>query len=110
MFRSDAQLIREIREYIDAHLYEENHIRDLCLRFSINREKLQLGFHRLVGRTVHSYIIRRRIDIAAHRLRKTDDSIKVIALDSGYKKQRSFAKAFKSVYNLSPADYRKLHR
>ena len=110
MTRKDAQLITEIREYIDANLFAAHPIRQLCQKFMINREKLQTGFHNLVDSTVHAYIVRRRLELAALRLLETDDSIKVIALDSGYKKQRSFNKTFKQLYNLTPASYRRENR
>ncbi len=110
MKRKDAQLIQEIRDYLDENLYKEHTIPDLCHRFTINREKLQLGFHELVQSTVHSYIIHQRIERAAQRLLETEDSIKVIALDSGYKKQRSFNKTFKTIFQLTPATYRRLHQ
>jgi len=106
----DASLIQEIKDYLDQNLYKEHSIQAICRQFSINREKLQSGFHQLVHSTVHAYIISRRLNIAAKRLLDTDDSIKAIALESGYKKQRSFNKTFKSIYNLTPAAYRKLHR
>lgn len=110
MKRKDAQLIREIKEFLDAHLYEEHSILDLCRRFMINREKLQAGFHEQASSTVHAYIIHQRMQKAAARLVDSDDSIKAIALDSGYKKQRSFNKTFKSIFNVTPAAYRKLHQ
>jgi AraC-like DNA-binding protein len=110
MKRRDAQLIQEIREYLDEHLYEAHSIRNLCRRFTINREKLQLGFNELVQSTVHAYIIRQRIERAAKSLLESDDSIKAIALNSGYKEQRSFNKTFKSIFQLTPATYRKVHR
>lgn len=110
MKRKDAQLIQRIREYLDENLYEEHSIQHICRKFTINREKLQAGFHELVHSTVHAYIVRQRVDRAAQRLLETDDSIKAIALDSGYKKQRSFNKTFKSLYNLTPASYRRLHQ
>ena len=110
MKRKDVLLIQKIREYLDENLYEEHSIEDICRRFTINREKLQSGFHELVQTTVHSYIIRERISKAAIRLLESDDSIKAIALDSGYKKQRSFNKTFKAIYNLTPASYRRLHQ
>ena len=110
MKRRDAQVIQEIREYLDENLYKSHSIRDLCKRFMINREKLQLGFHELVKSTVHAYIIRQRIERAAKQLVESDDSVKAIALDSGYKKQRSFNKTFKSIFQLTPANYRRLHR
>ncbi|GGB24055.1 helix-turn-helix domain-containing protein [Puia dinghuensis] len=110
MKRKDAQLIREIREFLDQHLYEDHPIIDICRRFTINREKLQAGFHDQVQSTVHAYIIRQRMEKAARRLLDSDDSIKAIALNSGYKKQRSFNKTFKSIFQLTPAAYRRLHQ
>lgn len=110
MKRKDVQLIQEIREYLDDNLYKEHPIPDLCRRFCINREKLQAGFNDLVKTTVHAYIIQQRIERAARRLIESEDSIKVIALDSGYKKQRSFNKTFKSIFHLTPASYRRQHQ
>jgi AraC-like DNA-binding protein len=110
MKRKDAQLIADIRDFLDEHLYKEHSIADICSQFHINREKLQSGFRELVHSTVHSYIIQQRIGRAAQRLVESDDSIKAVALDSGYKKQRSFNKTFKSVYHLTPAAYRRLHQ
>jgi AraC-like DNA-binding protein len=110
MKRKDVQLIEKIKDYLDETLYQEHSIQGLCRRFTINREKLQAGFHAIVNSTVHAYIVRQRIDRAAQRLLETDDSIKAIALDSGYKKQRSFNKTFKAIYNLTPASFRRLHQ
>jgi AraC-like DNA-binding protein len=110
MKRKDALLIREIKEFLDKHLYQDYSIIDLCRKFTINREKLQAGFHEETQTTVHAYIIRQRMQRAAKRLLDSDDSIKAVALDSGYKKQRSFNKTFKSVFNLTPAAYRRLHQ
>jgi AraC-like DNA-binding protein len=110
MKRKDVLLIQKIREYLDENLYEEHSIQEICRLFNINREKLQSGFHELVQTTVHAYIIQQRISQAAIRLLETDDSIKAIALDSGYKKQRSFNKTFKAIYNITPASYRRLHQ
>ena len=110
MKKKDVLLIQRIKDYLDENIYEEHSIKDICRLFTINREKLQSGFHILAQTTVHAYIIRQRITRAAIRLLETDDSIKAIALDSGYKKQRSFNKTFKAIYNLTPAAYRRLHQ
>jgi AraC-like DNA-binding protein len=110
MKRRDAQIIEEVRQYLDDKLYEQHTIQSLCRQFTINREKLQLGFNQLVHSTVHAYIIRQRLARAAQRLVESDDSIKAIALESGYKKQRSFNKTFKTIYRLTPASYRRLHQ
>ncbi len=110
MKRRDVQLIEEIRQYLDDNLYQQHTIQGLCRQFTINREKLQFGFNQLVHSTVHAYIIRQRLERAAQRLLESDDSIKAIALESGYKKQRSFNKTFKTIYRLTPATYRRIHQ
>ncbi len=110
MKRKDAQLIGEIRDFIDQHLYEQHTVQDICRKFTINREKLQNGFHEIVQSTVHAYIVGQRMKQAAQRLLESDDSIKAISLDSGYKKQRSFNKTFKTIFNMTPAAYRRLQR
>jgi len=110
MKKKDAQLIQEIKDFLDEHLYEQHTVQDICQKFMINREKLQNGFHEVVQATVHAYIIQQRMQRAAQRLQESDDSIKAISLDSGYKKQRSFNKTFKSIFNMTPAAYRRLQR
>ena len=110
MKRQDAEQILRIKAYLDENLYSTHSIQELCRRFNINREKLQTGFHELVQSTVHAYMVRQRIERAARRLVESDDSIKAVAFDSGYKKQRSFNKTFKSIYHLTPATYRRVHQ
>ncbi len=110
MNKRDAQIIEKIRQYLDDHLYDRHTIQGLCRQFNINREKLQFGFNQLVNATVHAYMIRRRLERAAQRLLESDESIKAIAIESGYRKQRSFSKIFKAMYGLTPATYRRVHQ
>lgn len=100
MKRKNALLIREIREYLDENLYKEHTILDLCRQFTINREKLQAGFYAIVHSTVNAYIVRERIERAARQLLISDNSIKAVAFNSGYKKQRSFNKTFTAFLTL----------
>lgn len=109
MKKKDAQLIQEIIKFLDERLYEQHTVHDICQKFMINREKLQSGFHEIAHSTVHAYIIQQRMQRAAVRLLDSEDSIKAISLESGYKKQRSFNKTFKSIFNMTPAAYRRLH-
>ena len=110
MKQKDMQLIRDIKKFLDENLYEDHSIEAICRRFMINREKLQAGFRQQAQSTVHAYVIRQRMENAAKRLVESDDSVKAIALESGYKKQRSFNKTFKCIFQLSPAAYRRQHQ
>jgi AraC family transcriptional regulator len=107
MRKNDVEHFQDIKHFIDANLTRSINIQDMCRRFVINRTKLQQGFQEFYCSSVYAYVIRRRMELAAERILATDDSIKSIALDSGYRQQRSFNKAFKSIYRESPAAYRK---
>jgi len=110
MKNRDARQFVEIRGFIDSNLTRNITVTTLCRQFIINRTKLQAGFQELFQTSVYAYIVQRRMERAAERILTTDDPIKEIALDSGYKKQRSFNKSFKSIYKDTPGSYRKKYQ
>ena len=110
MKNKDARQFVEIRGFIDSNLTRNITVTALCHQFIINRTKLQAGFQELFHTSVYAYIVQRRMERAAERILKTDDPIKEIALDSGYKKQRSFIKSFKSIYKDTPGSYRRKYQ
>ena len=107
MKRRDAALLAEIIAYVHEHLDREIHVKDLCAQFGINRNKLQTGFHTLTGKPVRTYLISTRMETAAQRLQDTDDPIKMIAMDLGYKTSANFGKTFKLFFGTSPVEFRK---
>ena len=110
MTKKDAILLLEIKRFIDANLEKEITVKDMCRQFIINRTKLQSGFQELFYESVYAYILRQRMEMAASRLLNSDDPIKVIALDCGYRQQRSFTKSFKIFFKDSPLAYRRKHQ
>lgn len=110
MTKKDATLLLEIKRFIDANLEKEITVRDMCRQFVINRTKLQSCFQELFYDSVYAYILRQRMEMAANRLLHSDDPIKVIALDCGYRQQRSFTKSFKIFFKDSPLSYRRKHQ
>lgn len=63
-------------------------------------------FAGVVGLTVHSYVVRRRLTEAARSLVFTKKPVMEIALLAGYDTQQSFTAAFKSVFMASPQAFR----
>lgn len=59
------------------------------------------------GFTVMAYVNYIRIKKAMQLLRTTDKTVLEIALEVGYDSHEGFIKAFKKVYGLPPAEYRK---
>ena len=58
------------------------------------------------GKTTPEYIQSKRIDIAREQLRRTDKSVAAIAEELGYTSPQFFARLFKKLTGLSPAEFR----
>jgi AraC-like DNA-binding protein len=54
-----------------------------------------------------TYLSRWRIQLAAHRMRETQDSIAAIAAGVGYQSEPAFNKAFKRHVGEPPASWRR---
>jgi AraC-like DNA-binding protein len=107
MNQKDIGLLLQIREFIDGNFHREMPVAFICRHFSINKTKLQELFRENFGTSLHAYMLQQRMEKAAILLRETDEPVKSIAGQCGYKKVRSFNKAFKGRMGLSPDQYRK---
>lgn len=95
-------------EYIEAHLCDEVKTEDVatfCFCSKSTLEKLFRGVHDI---SVHEYIVRRRMMLAAKKLSQEPKlSILDVALEYGYSTHESFARAFEQVWNCKPSEFRK---
>ncbi len=73
---------------------------------AVSRATLARRFPALVGETPAAYLTRWRMDLAARRLRDTDDQIGVIARAVGYTSEYAFSRAFSRDRALPPGRYR----
>ena|SRR5579859_8213917 len=105
--RDDLITINSIRQYAESNYHKDITIGSLCQQFNINRTKLQEGFNQLFGIPIHAFLFQLRMDKARSLLRATNESIKVIAAECGYKSVSSFTRAFSKLNMVSPAQYRK---
>jgi len=110
MHQKDIGLLLQIREHIGGNLHREMPVTFICKHFSINKTKLQEQFRECFGTSLHAFILQQRMEKAAILLRETDEPVKSIAGQCGYRKVRSFNKAFKGRMGLSPDQYRKNKR
>jgi AraC-like DNA-binding protein len=82
----------------------------LAREVSVSRATLSRRFARLVGGTPPEYLTRWRMDLAAQRLRDTDDTIAAIAAAVGYRSEYSFSRAFSRHRGIAPGRYRRRSR
>jgi len=106
--RKDIATLEETRQFIEKNFTRDIPVELLCKEFGLNRTKLQEGFNQLFGVSVHAYISQVRMNKARALLTDTDESVKAIAIECGYKSVSSFTRIFTRLHEASPVQYRSL--
>jgi AraC-like DNA-binding protein len=83
---------------------------DLGQRVGLGRSAFSARFTRLVGQSMHRYVIERRMAEAAFLLETSDEPIARIASRVGYETVTAFSKLFHRHHGLSPGRYRASRR
>ncbi|HEY0937116.1 MAG TPA: AraC family transcriptional regulator [Trebonia sp.] len=72
----------------------------------VSRAMLTRRFAAVTGESPGAYLTRWRMDLAARRLRDTDDSLEVVARSVGYTSVYAFSRAFSRLRSQPPGQYR----
>ena len=101
----------KIKEFIDGHsagdlLSIEEVCEELGLPTSV-RQARRL-FKTLVGMSFRKYARNKRLAFAARQLEATEEPVKVIALEIGYRRTAEFTRSFKELFRLSPLEFRRI--
>jgi AraC-like DNA-binding protein len=81
-------------------------IDSLAEEVAVSRATLARRFPTVVGDTPAAYLTRWRMDLAARRLRDTDDPIEVIGRSVGYTSEYAFSRAFSRARGQPPGRFR----
>jgi AraC-like DNA-binding protein len=81
-------------------------VEKLASKVAVSRATLARRFLELVGETPSAYLTRWRMDLAAQRLRDTDEPITAIARAVGYTSEYAFSRAFARQHDQPPGRYR----
>jgi AraC-like DNA-binding protein len=81
-------------------------VEDLARRAGLSPDRFSRRVRALFGLSASQLVIKVRVDAARRRLRESDAPIARVALDCGYCDQSAFARQFKAVTGLTPAQYR----
>jgi AraC-like DNA-binding protein len=63
-------------------------------------------FRQVTGMTPHQFVLQTKLQRAAVRLRRTDDTISGIAYDAGFNDLSSFNRRFRRLMGATPSGYR----
>jgi AraC-like DNA-binding protein len=78
----------------------------LAGELSVSPATLARRFTAALGETPAAYLTRWRMDIAAHRLRHTDEPLTAVARSVGYTSVYAFSRAFSRIRGVPPGRYR----
>jgi AraC-like DNA-binding protein len=83
---------------------------EICreLGLGISGSRLARLFRRCLGVTLREYAKRKRLWVAAQRLKNPTLSVKEIASELGYHMAWDFQRQFKQLFGLTPTEFRKL--
>ena len=101
--------IKEALAYIDNNYMHDISVEDIAESSGLNRSYFGKIFRESVGKTPQEFLIGYRMIKAAELLRQTQYPVGEIGCAVGYPNQLHFSRAFKSVYGMSPRNWRKLN-
>lgn len=94
-------------EYIENHLKDNLKTPDIAKACCLSKSSLEKMFQYVYHLSVHGYIIRRRMMLAAKMLSENPEkSILTVAVECGYSSHEAFTRAFKDIWNCNPSEFR----
>jgi AraC family transcriptional regulator len=104
--REEAKAVDAIR-IIEARYAEPLTIAGLAQAVGLGRQRFALAFRRATGVTPYSYVLRRRLEAAALRLRAGSGTVLEIALEVGFGDLSEFTRRFGRRFGAPPAAWRR---
>ena len=99
--------IKEALSFIENNYMKEITVEDIAESSGLNRSYFGKIFKDSVGKSPQEFLISYRMIKAAELLKLTRYSVAEIGSAVGYPNQLHFSRAFKSVYGVSPRNWRK---
>lgn len=94
-------------DFVEQHLYEKISVHEIAAASYYSTYHFSRIFKALVGDTPKEYLRKRRLTVAAKKLLSEDIGILDLALNCQFDSQEAFTRAFKALFNITPAQYRK---
>lgn len=107
MGNRDIAHISAVIDYIETHLDRRLDLDILARAADYSKYHLHRMFTAAAGMTPHDYILRRQLTHAARLLLYSEMPVLDIALLCGYESRQSFTSAFREMYKMTPARFRK---
>ncbi|HYW91870.1 MAG TPA: AraC family transcriptional regulator [Gammaproteobacteria bacterium] len=103
-------LVGSALKYLHTAPLEDWSVQRLAKKVGTSRTVLSGRFKLLLGQPPIQYLMRWRLQLAAHQLKTTDTPVKTIGGRIGYDSEAVFSRSFKRYYGSPPTDWRRDQR
>ena len=104
----NIQLLVEALEYIEDNLTESIKTENIADQLHCSKSTIEKLFRYINNISIRDYIIRRRMSKASREIvSNPEKSLLDIAVEYGYGSNEAFSRAFCSVWQVSPSEFRK---
>lgn len=102
--------VQDIIVYIKKHYSEELSLQALAEKVHFSSNYLSAQIKKRTGMTYVEYLMSLRLEEASRLLLNTDRKVVDIARDCGFNDSSYFNRIFRRMYEISPEQYRKVHK
>jgi AraC-like DNA-binding protein len=105
-----AWQMRLVGSYIEEHIDQQILVANLSELLDLSEAHFSRAFRLASGEPPHSYIVRRRVELAAQLMLAGREPLSEIALKCGFHDQAHLSKQFRQLTGETPAAWRRLRR
>ncbi|MDR1774510.1 MAG: AraC family transcriptional regulator [Clostridioides sp.] len=99
------EIVQKVLDYIENNISNDLSIDKIASKLYVSKYYLMRKFKAQVGTSIHHYVIQKRL-VLAKNLIKNGELITHAAVQCGFNDYSSFVRAFKSVYKMSPKQFK----
>lgn len=104
LHEDDIGKLRAARNILEESYNNPPTIKQLAQLVGVNELKLKKGFKEMYNSTIHSYVLKLRMERANQLVKKQRLQVQEVAMELGYKKPSHFSAAFKKHFGFLPSE------
>lgn len=98
--------IYDIMYYINCNIRSIKRMEDVAEEFGYSYNYIAREFVRVTGKTMKSYVLERKFEIAVNLLLNSDKNVTDIADELSFSSLHTFSRAFRKHFGISPQQYK----
>lgn len=99
--------LHQMLDYIHVHYSERITLDDLASTAVISKTEVMRCFKSIIGKSPIRYLMEYRLQQAAYLLLNTENTVQQIGECCAFEDNSYFAKSFRAMYQVTPAEYRR---